>query len=86
LVLQGEHAKGRTAETVPQDTVVKVLHRHHFSSKLQRMSVVATVKGTNEKGEQLYVLAKGSPEMIKTLLSITEDVCLSSAASCFCAL
>lgn len=72
---QGDHAKGRTAETVPSDTVVKVLHRHHFSSKLQRMSVVATVKGENEKGEQLYILAKGSPEMVKTLLSPTEAVC-----------
>jgi cation-transporting ATPase 13A1 len=54
---------------------VEVLQRHHFASKLQRMSVVASVQpgGLNEDGTaaapQLWCLVKGSPEKIRTLLS-----------------
>jgi len=46
---------------------VKILHRHHFSSKLQRMSVVAHVdRGGSPKGK--VCLVKGSPEAIRSLL------------------
>eukprot|EP00941_MAST-03F_sp_MAST-3F-sp1_P000457 g457.t1 len=47
----------------------KILHRYHFSSKLQRMSVVCKVEGkTNGLPSGSYCLAKGSPEAIKPLL------------------
>ena len=126
---QGEHARGKVADGGGHDTAIKILHRHHFVSKLQRMSVLATVSGQvrqsavaaslwsgsslfsrivranqrgsfgcaspslfgssyardlrpyvcsllrqHEKGEQPYVLAKGSPEVIKTLLTKQETV------------
>eukprot|EP00928_Gymnodinium_smaydae_P020651 TRINITY_DN17989_c0_g1_i1.p1 TRINITY_DN17989_c0_g1~~TRINITY_DN17989_c0_g1_i1.p1 ORF type:complete len:1587 (+),score=333.95 TRINITY_DN17989_c0_g1_i1:53-4813(+) len=46
---------------------VKIKHRHHFSSKLQRMSVVAHVeRDASPKG--LVCLVKGSPEAIKELM------------------
>ena len=54
---------------------VEVLQRHHFASKLQRMSVVASVQpgGLNANGtavaSQLWCLVKGSPEKVRTLLS-----------------
>jgi cation-transporting ATPase 13A1 len=38
----------------------KIIARHHFSSKLQRMSVIATVPGV----EGGFALVKGSPEAI----------------------
>lgn len=44
-------------------SMLEILTRHHFSSKLQRMSVVATAGGS--KG---LVLAKGSPEAIANLI------------------
>ena len=53
---------------------VEVLQRHHFASKLQRMSVVASVNrgGLDDHGiartPQLWCLVKGSPEKIRTLL------------------
>jgi cation-transporting ATPase 13A1 len=44
----------------------EIIHRNHFSSKLQRMSVVARVHdGVSAK---IYSLVKGSPEIIETLL------------------
>ena len=46
---------------------VQVLHRHHFSSQLQRMSVVCKCRnGTNN--DDYYGLVKGSPEAILRLL------------------
>ncbi|EGD75693.1 hypothetical protein PTSG_07811 [Salpingoeca rosetta] len=48
---------------------VKILVRHHFASKLQRMSVVARVSTSTDCGVRgLCVLSKGSPEMIGQLL------------------
>jgi cation-transporting ATPase 13A1 len=48
---------------------IKITTRHHFSSKLQRMSVVATV---TPNGPTLmhgtYCLVKGSPEALKKLM------------------
>jgi len=41
---------------------IQILLRHHFSSKLQRMTSVASV------GSKTYVLTKGSPEAIGRLL------------------
>lgn len=45
---------------------VQVVSRHHFSSKLQRMSVVC--KCDNNGEYEWYCLVKGSPEIIKSLL------------------
>ncbi len=46
---------------------VQVLHRHHFSSQLQRMSVVCKCRDGSSK-EDYYGLVKGSPEAILRLL------------------
>ncbi len=48
--------------TVNQLTIV---HRHHFSSKLQRMSVVVRTS----PGSESWVLCKGSPEAVEKLLA-----------------
>ena len=58
----------------------KILHRHHFSSELQRMSVVCDVVTTQSESSSSssstqhsietgrYCLVKGSPEALKPLL------------------
>ena len=55
-------------------TSIQVLHRHHFSSGLQRMSVVCKVELNktnsvykNEPSPSYFVLTKGSPEVIRSL-------------------
>ena len=45
-------------------TQAKILARHHFSSKLQRMSVVVKIKGDSGGG---FALAKGSPEALSRM-------------------
>jgi magnesium-transporting ATPase (P-type) len=47
---------------------VRVLQRHHFSSTLQRMSVVVTCQG-REPFSGLYCLVKGSPEALLPLMN-----------------
>ena len=53
---------------------VRVVCRHHFSSALQRMSVVVQVATKSvELAAGVYCLVKGSPEKIKPLLTDGED-------------
>ena len=49
----------------------RILHRYHFSSKLQRMSVVCTVDaiaGSSMRSGK-YCLVKGSPEALRVLFA-----------------
>jgi len=50
---------------------VKIVQRHHFSSELQRMSVVVDVqaKGDGAVSSGKYCLVKGSPEAVLKLLA-----------------
>lgn len=48
---------------------IEILIRHHFSSKLQRMSCL--VKDNNNN--RLFAVAKGSPEAIRALLTIVPE-------------
>eukprot|EP00039_Didymoeca_costata_P012204 m.175013 g.175013 ORF g.175013 m.175013 type:complete len:1509 (+) comp15415_c0_seq4:169-4695(+) len=69
LAILKRHYK-EMSEKCKKSTVkeVKIHHRHHFSSKLQRMSTVCTVTGQNGGRSGTCSLVKGSPEMIGTLL------------------
>jgi cation-transporting ATPase 13A1 len=65
-------AKRTAAERPWKSTVkpsVKILHRYHFSSALQRMSVLARVAGV-AGGDATWGLVKGSPEAIAALLEV----------------
>ncbi|DAZ94193.1 TPA: hypothetical protein N0F65_000420 [Lagenidium giganteum] len=50
-----------------KEVYVQILHRNHFASKLQRMSVVAKVH-LSDRGLRYRSLVKGSPEAIANLL------------------
>lgn len=47
---------------------VQIITRHHFASKLQRMSTVVRIAGVNGGKSGVCCLVKGSPEVIKSLL------------------
>lgn len=49
-----------------KDVYVQIVHRNHFASKLQRMSVVAKVH-LGDKGVRTRSLVKGSPEVVGDL-------------------
>ncbi|KNC52742.1 P-type ATPase superfamily [Thecamonas trahens ATCC 50062] len=53
---------------------VRILHRHHFASKLQRMSVLAAVKQSPTASAELWALVKGSPEAVAKLLAPTSGL------------
>lgn len=48
---------------------IKILHRFHFSSALQRMSTVVDVTSKSGELQGLHCLVKGSPEAIDKLLA-----------------
>ncbi|CAH0521052.1 unnamed protein product [Peronospora belbahrii] len=50
-----------------KDVFVQIMHRNHFASKLQRMSVIAKVH-LGDKCMRLRSLVKGSPEAVATLM------------------
>lgn len=75
LELKAEQSRVKAASALFHS--VHVMQRHHFTSALQRMSVV--VKCSNQgnskagdssssSGHQWYCLVKGSPEALKTLI------------------
>merc|ERR1740130_9951 len=48
---------------------IRILQRHHFASKLQRMSTVCATKGLRSSGSSDYCcLVKGSPEALQKLV------------------
>ncbi|CAK8999902.1 Endoplasmic reticulum transmembrane helix translocase (Complexed with DOR1 protein 1) (Endoplasmic reticulum P5A-ATPase) (Sensitivity to the P.farinosa killer toxin protein 1) [Durusdinium trenchii] len=69
-------ALNKSMETVKQRAAaspiqaIKILERFHFSSKLQRMSVICKLKhkGAAELSNSPYCLVKGSPEAVQKLL------------------
>jgi len=48
---------------------VRIIHRYHFESKLQRMSTIAAVHSGECNKPEIWVLTKGSPEKISELLT-----------------
>lgn len=69
LVKAVDDAKKR-AESSPLQAI-EILHRFHFSSKLQRMSVICKLKkkGSSSFSPNMVCLVKGSPEAIGSLLA-----------------
>ncbi|XP_015432152.1 PREDICTED: manganese-transporting ATPase 13A1 [Dufourea novaeangliae] len=52
-----------------QSPVLKILHRHHFSSALKRMSVIAGYATPGSSEINYMTTVKGAPEIIKNMLS-----------------
>ena len=69
-----ERGAARKKAALCRGVTVRIAHRHHFSSALGRMSVVAQVKGlANAPGAEaedgVLCLVKGSPEAVGPLLA-----------------
>ena len=71
-----ERAAARRASAPHKGLSVRPVQRHHFSSALQRMSVVALARGLRgEDGraeDTVLCLVKGSPEAVGALLTLDE--------------
>ncbi|XP_033335315.1 endoplasmic reticulum transmembrane helix translocase [Megalopta genalis] len=52
-----------------QSPALKIVHRHHFSSALKRMSVIAGYTTSGSSENHYMTTVKGAPEIIKNMLS-----------------
>ena len=69
-LLQARIRAGKQKAAQSPVRAVRILHRYHFSSQLQRMSVLCKVSATGEGAivPGRYCLTKGSPEAVRALL------------------
>jgi cation-transporting ATPase 13A1 len=61
--------EGRGNATYDLKQQVRIIHRYHFESKLQRMSTIAAVDSGECGKPEIWLLTKGSPEKIAELLA-----------------
>ena len=52
---------------------IKIVHRHHFSSNLKRMSVVACYTQAMESEMTYIATVKGAPETLKTMVNVLKN-------------
>ena len=64
----GPGEPGRPWKSGAKPPAVRILHRYHFSSALQRMSVLAHITAAPGVAEGTYALVKGSAEAVGRLL------------------
>eukprot|EP01060_Flectonema_neradi_P039572 TRINITY_DN875_c3_g1_i1.p1 TRINITY_DN875_c3_g1~~TRINITY_DN875_c3_g1_i1.p1 ORF type:complete len:1474 (+),score=380.10 TRINITY_DN875_c3_g1_i1:61-4482(+) len=67
-----KEAKAAKERSKTDKLSVTIKHRHHFSSQLQRMSVIAEISGYPQAEQKTCALVKGSPEAILNLLDTKE--------------
>ena len=48
---------------------MRVVHRHHFSSALKRMSAVVSVQNPGSSSTEYIVTVKGAPETLRSMVS-----------------
>lgn len=61
--------EGRGSAPYELKQQVRIIHRYHFESKLQRMSTIAAVHSGEGGKPEIWLLTKGSPEKIAELLA-----------------
>ena len=64
-----ERGAARKAAALCKGLSVRIHHRHHFSSSLGRMSVIAHARGHPSMPDSVMCLVKGSPEAVGPLLA-----------------
>jgi len=69
---EGKDGETTVGSAFTSNESVRIIHRYHFSSKLQRMSTIVSLAGSDVPSKYV-VCTKGSPEMIASLLSKSES-------------
>eukprot|EP00873_Tetraselmis_striata_P014222 jgi/Tetstr1/434486/TSEL_023578.t1 len=65
---EGSNGNAPPVKTKTGKLAVEIVERHHFSSALQRMSTVASITPRGGGNPEVWVLVKGSPEAIGSLI------------------
>ena len=48
---------------------MRIVHRHHFSSALKRMSAIVSVQNPGSSSSEYVVTVKGAPETLRPMVS-----------------
>ena len=48
---------------------MRIVHRHHFSSALKRMSAIVSLQNPGSSSSEYMVTVKGAPETLRPMVS-----------------
>lgn len=48
---------------------MRIVHRHHFSSALKRMSAIVSLQNPGSSTNEYIVTVKGAPETLRSMVS-----------------
>ena len=58
---------------------MRIVHRHHFSSALKRMSAIVSLQNPGSSTNEYIVTVKGAPETLRSMVSgLSKIFCLFS--------
>ena len=49
---------------------MRIVHRHHFSSALKRMSAIVSLQNPGSSSSEYIVTVKGAPETLRSMVSV----------------
>ena len=53
---------------------MRIVHRHHFSSALKRMSAIVSLQNPGSSSSEYMVTVKGAPETLRSMVSVRSTV------------
>lgn len=54
---------------------MRIVHRHHFSSALKRMSAIVSLQNPGSSSSEYLVTIKGAPETLRPMVSVLVRHC-----------
>ena len=58
---------------------MRIVHRHHFSSALKRMSAIVSLQNPGSSTNEYIVTVKGAPETLRSMVSgLSKMLCILS--------
>ena len=58
---------------------MRIVHRHHFSSALKRMSAIVSLQSPGSSTNEYIVTVKGAPETLRSMVSgLSKIFCIFS--------
>ena len=60
---------------------MRIVHRHHFSSALKRMSAIVSLQNPGSSTNEYIVTVKGAPETLRSMVSRWNKILFSLVAA-----
>ena len=61
---------------------MRIVHRHHFSSALKRMSAIVSLQNPGSSTNEYIVTVKGAPETLRSMVrGLSKIFCIFSLAA-----